>query len=145
MMMKGNALPSGLKIMSNSARVNKIADLLFSRSLDANERFVEDKVSELLKELRQNPPPNYIEILKRFAFLVRRHVSTYQGTLQYMCGDGVEIADRLGQKEFIKNKTAEIKSYKSASLIAGFKLKIGDDVYEDSIANRLNNIRKALL
>jgi len=98
-----------------------------------------------LRELRQNPPPNYIEILKRFAFLVRRHVSTYQGTLQYMGGDGVEIADRLGQKEFIKNKTAEIKSYKSASLIAGFKLKIGDDVYEDSIANRLNNIRKALL
>ena len=94
--------------MSSSARVNKIADLLFSRSLDANERFVEDKVSELLKELRQNPPPNYIEILKRFAFLVRRHVSTYQGTLQYMGGDGVEIADRLGQKEFIKNKTAEI-------------------------------------
>ena len=62
-----------------------------------------------------------------------------------MGGDGVEIADRLGQKEFIKNKTAEIKSYKSASLIAGFKLKIGDDVYEDSIANRLNNIRRALL
>ena len=91
MMMKGNALPNRLKIMSNSARVNKIADLLFTRSLDANERFVEDKVTELLKELRQNPPPNYIEILKRFAFLVRRHVSTYQGTLQYMGGDGVEM------------------------------------------------------
>ena len=131
--------------MSSKARVNKIADLLLSHSLGENRRVEEDKVSKILDDLRQNPPPQHIEILKRFAFLVRRHVSTYQGTLEYMGGDGVEIADRLCQKEFIKNKTAEIKPDESTPLIAGFKLKIGDDVYEDSIANRLNNIRKALL
>ena len=33
-MMKGNALPSRLKIMSSNARVNKIADLLLSHSLE---------------------------------------------------------------------------------------------------------------
>ena len=131
--------------MSSNARVNKIADLLLSHSLGENRKVEEDKVSKILDDLRQNPPPQHIEILKRFAFLVRRHLSTYQGTLEYMGGDGVEIADRLCQKEFMKNKTSEIKPDESAPLIAGFKLKIGDDVYEDSIANRLNNIRKALL
>ena len=131
--------------MSSNARVNKIADLLLSHSVGENRKVEEAKVSKILDDLRQNPPPQHIDILKRFAFLVRRHLSTYQGTLEYMGGDGVEIADRLCQKEFIKNKTSEIKPDESAPLIAGFKLKIGDDVYEDSIANRLNNIRKALL
>ena len=61
-----------------------------------------------------------------------------------MGGDGGELAERFCQKDFIKSKSTEIKSNESTSLIAGFKLKIGDDVYEDSISNRLNNIRKAL-
>lgn len=144
-MMKGNALLSRLKIMSSNVRISKLADLLLSHSLGEDGKVEETKVSKILDDLRQNPPPHHIEILKRFAFLVRRHVSTYQGTLEFMGGDGVEIADRLCQKNFIKGKTTEIKSDESAPLIAGFKLKIGDDVYEDSIANRLNNIRKALL
>ena len=143
--MKGNASLSRLKIMSSNVRINKLADLLLSHSLGEDGKVEEAKVSKILDDLRQNPPPHHIEILKRFAFLVRRHISTYQGTLEFMGGDGVEIADRLCQKDFIKSKTTEIKSDESAPLIAGFKLKIGDDVYEDSIANRLYNIRKALL
>ena len=130
--------------MSSNVRVNKIADLLLSHSLNENGRVEEDKISKILKDLRLNPPPQHIEILKRLAFLVRRHISTYQGTLEYMGGDGGELAERFCQKDFIKSKSTEIKSNESTSLIAGFKLKIGDDVYEDSISNRLNNIRKAL-
>ena len=72
-------------------------------------------------------------------------MSSYQGILEYNGGNGAEMAERFCSKDFIKSNNTEIHSQESQSLIAGIRLKIGDDVYEDSLANRLNNIRKALL
>ena len=92
--------------MSSSDRVNKMADLLLSHSLEKMTGLIA-KVTKILDDLRQNPP-QHIEILKRFAFLVRRHVSTYQGT-PILWWDSVKYQSPL-QKEFIKGKTAEIKS-----------------------------------
>ena len=49
--------------MSSSDRVNKIADLLLSHSLGEDDRVDEAKVTKILDDLRQNPPPQHIEIL----------------------------------------------------------------------------------
>lgn len=131
--------------MSTSIKVQRIALLLLSQSLDVDNRIEEKKVLDILNQLRESPPLQYIEILKRFAFLVKRHMSSYQGILEFNGGNGEEIATRLCQKEFIKSNKTEIHPTKESSLIAGLRLKIGDDVYEDSIVNRLNNIKKVLL
>jgi F0F1-type ATP synthase delta subunit len=98
-----------------------------------------------LNELRENQPAKHIEILKRFGFLVRRHMSSYQVSLEFKGGDGSEITNSLCKKNFIDDHATEVQAVDCPSLIAGFRVKIGDDVYEDSIANRLNNVRKALL
>ena len=44
--------------MSSNVRVNKIADLLLSHSLNENGRVEEGKISKILKDLRLNPLPN---------------------------------------------------------------------------------------
>ena len=103
------------------------------------------KVSAILNELRENPPSNHVEILRRFGFLVRRHMSSYQVNLEFKGGDGSEITNSLCQKNLIDENANDVQAVDCPSLIAGFRVKIGDDVYEDSIANRLNNVRKALL
>ena len=140
-----NASLSKLKVMSTSNRALKIAQILLTQSLDEDDRVEEKKVSNILEELRLNPPLQHLEILKRYAFLVKRHLTTYQSILEYRGGNGLEIAKRISNKDFIKDKNTEIKPAESSSLIAGFRLKVGDDVYEDSVANRLNNLRKVLL
>ena len=131
--------------MSSNNKVSKIAQLLLNQSIGENDRVDSDKVSAILNELRENPPAKHIEILKRFGFLVRRHMSSYQVSLEFKGGDGSEITNSLSKKNFIDDHATEVQAVDCPSLIAGFRVKIGDDVYEDSIANRLNNVRKALL
>lgn len=131
--------------MSSNNKVCKVAQLLLSQSIGENGRVDSDKVSAILKELRENPPANHIEILKRFGFLVRRHMSSYQISIEFKGGDGSEITNRLCQKNLIDENATDVQAVDCPSLIAGFRVKIGDDVYEDSIANRLDNVRKALL
>ena len=131
--------------MSSSNKVFKVAQLLLNQSIGENGRIDSERVSAILKELRENPPFKHIEILKRFGFLVRRHMSSYQVRLEFKDGDGSEITSSLCQKNLINENATDVQAVDCPSLIAGFRVKIGDDVYEDSIANRLNNVRKALL
>jgi F-type H+-transporting ATPase subunit delta len=131
--------------MSSSNKVFKVAQLLLNQSIGENGRVDSDKVYAILKELRENPPAKHIEILKRFGFLVRRHMSSYQVRLEFKGGDGSEITNSLCRKNLIDENASDVQAVVCPSLIAGFRVKIGDDVYEDSIANRLNNVRKALL
>ena len=131
--------------MSSNNKVFKIAQLLLNQSIGENGRVDSDKVSAILNELRENPPSKHVEILRRFGFLVRRHMSSYQVNLEFKGGDGSEITNSLCQKNLIDENANDVQAVDCPSLIAGFRVKIGDDVYEDSIANRLNNVRKALL
>lgn len=131
--------------MSSSNKVLKVAQLLLNQSIGENGRIDSEKVSAILNELRENPPSNHVEILRRFGFLVRRHMSSYQVNLEFKGGDGSEITNSLCQKNLIDENANDVQAVDCPSLIAGFRVKIGDDVYEDSIANRLNNVRKALL
>jgi len=131
--------------MSSSNKVFKVAQLLLNQSIGENGRIDSERVSAILKELREHPPFKHIEILKRFGFLVRRHMSSYQVRLEFKGGDGSEITSSLCKKNLINENATDVQAVDCPSLIAGFRVKIGDDVYEDSIANRLNNVRKALL
>tara|TARA_E500000178_G_scaffold82673_2_gene80892 strand:+ start:3071 stop:3466 length:396 start_codon:yes stop_codon:yes gene_type:complete len=131
--------------MSSSNKVFKVAQLLLNQSIGENGRIDSENVSAILNELRENPPYKHIEILKRFGFLVRRHMSSYQVRLEFKGGDGSEITSSLCKKNLINENATDVQAVDCPSLIAGFRVKIGDDVYEDSIANRLNNVRKALL
>ena len=131
--------------MSSNNKVFKVAQLLLNQSIGENGRVDSDKVSAILKELRENPPAKHIESLKRFGFLVRRQMSSYQVSLEFKGGDGSEITNSLCRKNLIDENANDVQAVDCPSLIAGFRVKIGDDVYEDSIANRLNNVRKALL
>jgi F0F1-type ATP synthase delta subunit len=72
-------------------------------------------------------------------------MSSYQVSLEFKGGEGSEITKSLSRKNLIDENATDIQAVDCPSLIAGFRVKIGDDVYEDSIANRLNNVRKALL
>ncbi|MAH26016.1 MAG: hypothetical protein CMI19_03555 [Opitutae bacterium] len=131
--------------MSSSNKVLKVAQLLLNQSIGEKGRIDSEKVSAILNELRENPPSNHVEILRRFGFLVRRHMSSYQVNLEFKGGDGSEITNSLCKKNLIDENANDVQAVDCPSLIAGFRVKIGDDVYEDSIANRLNNVRKALL
>ena len=130
--------------MAHLKKVKCAAQILLQQSLEENGRISEKKVSEILNSLRNDPPINHIEILKYFQFLVKKTMSNYQGMVEFAGGDGTDLIKKLSNLPSIDNANIELVANKNPSLIAGFKVKIRDDVYEDSISNRLSNLRKAL-
>lgn len=131
--------------MPAKTRVSKIAQLLLIQSLGPEGKVDQDKVVQILSLLREDPPLQHIEILKNFLYLVDRHLASYTGVLEYKGGDGHELAKSLCSVESKQNTNSELETTENKSLIAGVRIRVGDDVYEDSIANRLNNLRKALI
>ena len=104
--MKGNALLSRLKIMSSNVRISKLADLLLSHSLGEDGKVEEAKVSKILDDLRQNPPPHHIEILKRFASL-SDGISPLTKALEFMGGDGKNCQSSM-PKDLSKTKLLKL-------------------------------------
>lgn len=131
--------------MPAKTRVSKIAQLLLDQSLDSSGKVDQQKVVQTLSSLREDPPLQHIEILKAFLQLVDRCIACYKGVLEFNGGDGQKLAKNLCTIESDHNSNSELDTSENKSLIAGLRLRIGDDVYEDSIANRLNNLRKALI
>ena len=129
--------------MPAKTRVSKIAQLLLDQSLDSGGKVDQQKVAQTLSSLREDPPLHHLEILKTFLQLVERRIACYKGVLEFNGGDGQKLAKNLCTIESDHN--SELDTSENKSLIAGLRLRIGDDVYEDSIANRLNNLRKALI
>mgnify|MGYP003991399365 CR=1 FL=1 len=131
--------------MSSSSKTKKVAKKLLSLSLDEEGRVDEAKVRSILDSLREDPPSNYRALLKEYQFETRRYLPTYQCALEVSDSDQGEVSRILSDKI---NSTVEgnfsLDSSHNPRLIAGFKLKIGDDVYEDSIDQRLENLRKSL-
>ena len=81
---------------------------------------------------------------KRVAFQFRDKAcfrnEFFQGVCD-RCRGPAAIAEKLSQT--LGNKI-ELVIKENKSLIAGFRLKIGDDVYEDSIASRISRLKKSL-
>lgn len=130
--------------MSNISRVRKIAYLLLDKSLNDEQKVDEDKVKNILKSLRDDPPLQYKEILKNFAHLVKNYMCTYQGVIEFAGGQGSQIVEKIQATDAFKNSKIELNPIENPQLIAGFRLKVGDDVYEDSIVNRLNRLQKII-
>lgn len=131
--------------MATTTKTRKVAKKLLSLSLDEEGRVDESKVSSILDSLRKNPPSNHRALLREYQSETCRYLQTTQ------CG--LEVPE-VGQGEVSRILTDKINAADAGSfsldsshnqrLIAGYKLKIGDDVYEDSIDQRLENLRKSL-
>jgi F-type H+-transporting ATPase subunit delta len=131
--------------MSTLSKTKKAAKCLLTLSLDQEGRVDEGKVRSILDSLRENPPLDHMSLLKEYHTEVRRLLPTYECKLELGESEQEEIRTRLSAKvNAAKEGNFALDSTRNSRLIAGYKLRVGDDVYEDSIDQRLENLRKSL-
>ena len=131
--------------MPSSDKTRKAAKGLLGLSLDQEGRVDEQKVRSILDSLREEPPPHHRSILEHYHAEVQRRILSYEGELQIAEGSADEAPQLLEQK--IKDADgpgSALHTTANPKLIAGIRLRIGDDVYEDSIDQRLENLRKSI-
>jgi len=131
--------------MSTSSKTKKAAKCLLTLSLDQEGRVDEGKVRSILESLRENPPVDHMSLLREYHTEVRRLLPTYECKLELGENEQEEVRTVLSAKvNAAKEGNFALDSTQNSQLIAGYKLRVGDDVYEDSIDQRLENLRKSL-
>jgi F0F1-type ATP synthase delta subunit len=131
--------------MSTLSKTKKVAKSLLTLSLDEEGRVDEGKVRSILDSLRENPPLNHMSLLKEYHTEIRRFLPTYECKLELYKKEQEDLRTILSDKvNAAKEGNFALDSTQNSRLIAGYKLRVGDDVYEDSIDQRLENLRKSL-
>jgi len=103
------------------------------------------RVREVLKGLQQAKPPRYGAILKAYLRLIRREVAS-QTAVVSTPADLSEDALKAIEANFAQLYGRKIQAVTrpDPSLIAGVRVRVGDDVYDASVAGRLKRLAEAV-
>ena len=131
--------------MAKNTKSLKVAKVLLFSSINGEGRVDEQKIKEILIELKKQPRSKTLPILKALLSLVRQKIRSYEGHVEIGSSNIDEISNILSQNLSDSfNSKIDLLSSTNNSLISGFRLRIGDDVYEDSLLQRINRLQKAL-
>ena len=131
--------------MSKDSKALKIAKGLILLSLNNDGKADQQRVEEVISELRKEGVSKSLPILQNYLTLMKRKINSYQGVLETSTNENSTLSKILSEKllKAMENKI-DLVQEKNEPLIAGFKLRIGDDVYEDSLSSRISRLKKSL-
>jgi F-type H+-transporting ATPase subunit delta len=131
--------------MLKEAKSSKIAKGLVVLSLNEEGRVEPEKINNILTELKKEPVRRALPILRNFLTLIKQHINTYEGSIEKF-DSNVDFTSNLISDNISKARGKKINLVikENKSLVAGFRMRIGDDVYEDSIASRIARLKKSL-
>lgn len=118
----------------------QLARQLFNLSL-VNGTVSAAQVEGVLAYLEKHPPANPLTVLRAYQRLIARELAKSELVVEHAgpVADGIlrTLEGALTQK-YKRQITA--KSVHNAELIAGLRLRIGDDIYEASVAGQLEQL-----
>ena len=131
--------------MLKEAKSSKIAKGLVVLSLNEEGRVELEKINHILTELKKEPARRALPILRKFLTLIKRQINTYEGSLEKFDSNADSSSNLISDKiSHARGKKINLVIQENKPLIAGFRMRIGDDVYEDSIASRIARLKKSL-
>ena len=131
--------------MLKEANSFSIAKKLVEISLNEEGRVDPNKINLILAELRNKPMSHSLPILRNFLSLIKTKINSYEGYLEKADPSSDSSSNLISENiSQAHGKRIDFVIEENNALIAGFRLRIGDDVYEDSIASRIARLKKSL-
>lgn len=132
--------------MPATIKQRRLAKSLLQLSLSDDGRIKRNSVEEILESLRVSRPTGMVTILRLFLHQIRRHEYTYHARVEYGGKEGEKLSEKILEKlNQNSSKALDLTVIDNPKLIAGCKIRLGDDVYENSISDRLNKLQKTFL
>lgn len=129
--------------MRASKQSQQFARQLYRLSLE-NDQVAVERVGAVLAYLRDHPPREALAVLREYRRLVARQLARSHAVVEHAgaISDAIlrGIADTLSRR-YARPVTATAKI--EPRLIAGLRIRIGDDLYESSIAGQLSTLKAA--
>lgn len=130
--------------MDSAKQAQPLARLLFKLSFEGGQLSAE-RVSGVLAYLDENPPRHALAVLKAYQHLIQTEVAKGRAVVEH-AGQLPEaalsaIAATLSKKYF---RQVEAIAQPNPALLAGMRVRIGDDIFESSIAAQLEALAAAV-
>jgi F-type H+-transporting ATPase subunit delta len=115
------------------------------RSSFVDGRLDRDRVSALVKALIEKKPRNYIKALEAYKRLLRLEVEKRSATIE----TATELAPEAGEQIVanLKRKYGgdlAAKFVVNPELLGGMRIRVGSDVWDSSVRNRLHRLQQQL-
>ena len=130
--------------MIRDQKITKLAKKLLELSKDSGV-VTESKVSEVLAGLRQMQHRHHLTVLKTFLNYLRREVDLQTAvvlTPTKLSDDALKAIEVQFSKLYNRPVTAVTQL--DTTLIAGVRVRVGDDVYDASVAGRLQRLAESV-
>lgn len=131
--------------MTRDKQIINYAKGLLKVSLEDGQ-FSEERATAVLQSLEKNPPRHYASVLKEFLKLVQREVANCTAAVEH-AGDKLSASTLEAiQAKFTAHygRTITVSASQNESLIAGLRVRVGCDVYDNSVAGALNELEATL-
>ncbi|MGF1484246.1 MAG: F0F1 ATP synthase subunit delta [Opitutales bacterium] len=129
--------------MTNKERL-QIAKKLVALSKGEDGRLSEERIGLVLQALRGNPPSGLRALLKQYLRLAERERGLYTARIETAGTLATAMQDDL--RAFLEShyaRSVDLEVRENTALIAGVRVRIGDDVWERSVAASLERLRTA--
>ena len=130
--------------MKRDQKITKLAKKLVELSMD-NGVVTESKVGEVLTGFQQVQHRYHLAILKAFLNYLRREVALQTAVVSTPTGLSDDALKAI-EVQFSKlyNRPVNVVTQPDTSLIAGVRVRVGDDVYDASVAGRLQRLAESV-
>ena len=99
------------------------------------------KVEAVLQALRNRPPNRLKAILKHYLYYIKREIDRNRAVIEYAgLLDDSSIATIHKKLTDTYGRMLTLETREKPSLIAGFRIAVGDDLYDASIRGRLRTL-----
>ena len=130
--------------MKRDKKITQLAKKLVELSKD-NGVVTEAKVGEVLAGLKQVKHRHHLTVLKTFLVYLRREVALQTAVVSTpaaLSADALAAIEAKFSSVYGRTITAVIKQ--DTSLIAGVRVRVGDDVYDASVSGRLQRLAESV-
>jgi F-type H+-transporting ATPase subunit delta len=131
--------------MKISKEARKVSRALFQESLKDG-RLDQTRVSAAARKIAESKPRNYINILESFERLVRLELAKRHAVIESAAELDQSTRGQLEttlRAKYGQDVTTEFKVV--PELIGGMRVKVGSDVFDSSVRERLDRLENSLL
>lgn len=130
--------------MRTAKEARKVSGLLFRNSFTEG-KLDKEKISHMVESLLAEKPRHYVDALKDYQRLIRletekRH-AVIESATQLNSGLANQIVTNL-RARYGDDLTTEFRT--NPDLLGGLRIKIGDDVWDGSVKQRLHKLQEQL-
>lgn len=126
--------------MASSKQVHQLARQLFRLSL-VDGRLSDERVGGVLAYVEKTKPANAAAVLKAYHRLVAAEIARNLAVVEHAGAVSPQTLQAIAaslSKKYGRNVTATTKP--NPALLAGLRVRVGDDVYESSVAGQLSQL-----